>query len=120
MRAMNLRDLFKNLSKDEREVFASKVGIKPAYLWQIATQWKGKKPSLDLLKKIADADSRLTVAELVEEFTGPEPGSAPAGLVHGVAFTDRRATPDRRQGPRRSAERRAPAVNDRPTSRKGR
>jgi hypothetical protein len=67
---MKLSELHEQLTKEEREAFASRVGIKPAYLWQLATQWNGKKPSLDLLKKIADADARLTVAGLVEEFTG--------------------------------------------------
>lgn len=69
---MKLRDLYASLDKEARDALAAKVGIKPAYLWQIATQWSGKKPSLDVLKKLADADKRLTVVGLVNEFTGTE------------------------------------------------
>jgi transcriptional regulator with XRE-family HTH domain len=72
---MNLRDLYQSLSTEEREAFAERVGIKPGYLWQIATQWKGKKPSLDLLKKIADSHPKLTVSGLVGEFTDEEPAT---------------------------------------------
>lgn len=74
---MNLRNLYEKLDKSEREAFATRVGIQPAYLWQLATQWRGKQPSLDLLSKLADADRRLSVAELVQEFTEDAPAAAP-------------------------------------------
>jgi transcriptional regulator with XRE-family HTH domain len=66
---MYLRDLYQQLDKAGRDELAAKVGIKPAYLWQIATGWDNKKPSLDLLSKLAEAHARLSVAELVQEFT---------------------------------------------------
>jgi hypothetical protein len=72
---MKLRDLYPTLDTAERAKLAEKAGIKdPGYLWQLATQWRGKKPSIDLLGKLAAADPRLTVAELVEEFSGEHAG----------------------------------------------
>ena len=66
---MKLKDLYQSLSQDERFELAKKVGLKETgYLWQLATNWRGKRPSLDFMVKLAAADSRLTVAELAEEF----------------------------------------------------
>lgn len=56
------------MSRDERVALAAQCGITTGYLWQIATRWKGKRPTVDLLAKLAKADRRLTVAELVDEF----------------------------------------------------
>lgn len=66
---MKLRDLYQTLDTAEREALAKKIEMSPGYLWQLATQWRGKKPSIDLLSKLAAADSRLSVAELVDEFS---------------------------------------------------
>lgn len=66
---MRLRPLYEKLSTEQREQLAAEAGISAAYLWQLATQWNGKKPSLDLLASLAKADKRLTVKDLVEEFT---------------------------------------------------
>lgn len=66
---MKLRDLYGKLTTAEREALAKKVDTDPGYLWQLATQWRGKKPSIDLLSKLAAADSRLSVIEMVEEFS---------------------------------------------------
>lgn len=57
---------------------ALRCGISQGYLWQLATRWKGKKPTVDLLAKLAEADSRLTVADLVAEFSEPTPESQEA------------------------------------------
>ena len=65
------RDIFTSLSTSERTAFAGLTGSSAAYLWQLATQWKGKQPSLELLKKIAAADDRLSVEGLVNEFAKP-------------------------------------------------
>lgn len=70
---MNLRELYDTLDQDQRAALAARAGIKPPYLWQIATQWSGRKPSLEVLKKLADADKRLSVSELVSEFTVEAP-----------------------------------------------
>jgi len=65
---MRFKDLYQSLSTDEREKLAKKVDTDAGYLWQIATTWRGKKPSLGFLVKLAEADSRLSVAEMAEEF----------------------------------------------------
>lgn len=92
---MYLRDLYQQLDKAGRDELALQVGIKPAYLWQIATGWNGKKPSLDLLRKIAEAHPRLSVAELVQEFTEDTPNKG--GAEHGTSNGrhERRRNPDR-------------------------
>lgn len=69
---MKLRDLYPKLSTQEREALAKSVDTQPGYLWQIATQWRGKKPSIDLIARLAAADIRLSVNELVEEFSEHE------------------------------------------------
>lgn len=70
---MKLAELHPTLSTPDREALAKEAGIEPGYLWQIATRWRGKRASLDLIQRLAKADSRLTVAELVEEFSEPTP-----------------------------------------------
>ena len=68
---MKLSDLYQTLAKPEREALAKAINTSPGYLYQLATQWKGKKPSLEILKALSVADPRLTVEELVNEFTEP-------------------------------------------------
>lgn len=77
---MRLRDLYQKMSGDERRQLAEKIGVSPGYLWQIATAWvdaKGrtKRASLDLIAKMAAADARLHVQDMVSEFTDPAPDS---------------------------------------------
>lgn len=69
MGTMQLKDLYPRLTGDERESLAKQAGTSAAYLWQIATRWQGKKPSIDLLSRLAAADKRLTVSEMVREFS---------------------------------------------------
>lgn len=69
MRTMRLKDLYPTLGKDEREALAKKAGTDAGYLWQLSTGWRGKKPSINLMAKLADADERLTVADMVDEFS---------------------------------------------------
>lgn len=76
---MDLRTLYQSLTVEEREALAKKVPTEAGYLWQLATQWRGKKPSLGLMQKLVAADPRLTLAELVEEFAGSESGDPKAG-----------------------------------------
>lgn len=66
---MKLCDLYGQLTTEEREALAKKVDTDAGYLWQLATQWRGKKPSIDLLSRLAAADQRLSVTEMVEEFS---------------------------------------------------
>lgn len=65
---MKLCDLYPLLDAEERDDLRKALDIAPGYLWQLATQWRGKKPSIDLLVKMAAADKRLTVEDLVAEF----------------------------------------------------
>ena len=80
---MKLRDLYTKLSTEEREFLAKKVETDPGYLWQLATQWRGKKPSIDLISRLVAADSRLSKAELVDEFSEvPAPKRTPYDNPH--------------------------------------
>lgn len=69
---MRLSELHPSLTREQREDLAKRCGISPGYLWQLATRWKGKKPTVDLLVKLAGADARLKVTDLVAEFTEAE------------------------------------------------
>ena len=73
---MRLRDLHPTLSTAERERLAAAVGVRPGYLWQIATGWRGKRASLDLVAKLAAADARLHVHDMVAEFSEPAKAAA--------------------------------------------
>lgn len=66
---MKLTNLYPTLDKEARDSLAKAAGIDPGYLWQIATRWRGKKPSIDVIQRLVAADSRLTVGDLVAEFT---------------------------------------------------
>lgn len=66
---MQLKTLYPKLDSDQRERLAAKAGIKPPFLWQIATHWNGKRPSLKTIVRLAAADRRLTVQDLVTEFS---------------------------------------------------
>jgi len=65
---MKLKDLYPTLSAQERQVLAKKANTDPGYLWQLATGWRGKKPSLAMIERLASADRRLTISHLVAEF----------------------------------------------------
>lgn len=79
---MNLRTLYQSLTVEERVALAAQLPTDPGYLWQLATQWRGKRPSIGLMRKLVAADARLTLHELVEEFAGsgekPAPSATPA------------------------------------------
>lgn len=66
---MKLAELHPTLSTPDREALAKTAGVDPGYLWQLATRWRGKRASLDLIQRLAKADERLTVADMVEEFS---------------------------------------------------
>lgn len=93
---MNLETLVKSLTVEEREALAKKVPTDAGYLWQLATQWRGKKPSLGLLQKLVAADERLTLGELVEEFAGAgEKDAAHSEHPHGRVATRKPRNADR-------------------------
>lgn len=73
---MKLSQLLPMLSAAERDSLAQKAGTSAAYLWQLATRWRGKRPSIDMLTKLAAADGRLSTAELLDEFSSARPEHA--------------------------------------------
>lgn len=68
---MKLSELYTSLSRQGRQALADSVGIKAGYLWQIATKWRGRKPSIDVMARLVRADPRLTAADLLTEFSEP-------------------------------------------------
>ena len=65
---MRFDDLYERMTPEQRVSLAKRVGKSPAYLWQIANRWQGRRPSLELISALAKAEKRLTVAGLVSEF----------------------------------------------------
>lgn len=68
---MRLSTLYSQLESGEREALAKAADTDAGYLWQLATRWRGKKPSLDFLQKLVNADKRLTLTDMVAEFSEP-------------------------------------------------
>lgn len=78
---LTLGQLYRSLTKNEKVLLAEVAGIKPAFLWQVATRWKGKRPSLQVIHRLANADSRLSLDALMFEFSDAASGvdlAAPA------------------------------------------
>jgi hypothetical protein len=65
---MKLHDLYLKLDAGQKQTLAEAVGISEGYLWQLATHWNKKRPSLALIYKFADADKRLKANDLLAEF----------------------------------------------------
>lgn len=66
---MKLSDLYISLSREGRQSLAERAGVNAGYLWQIATKWRGRKPSVDVIARLVRADNRLTAADLLAEFS---------------------------------------------------
>jgi len=67
---MRFSTLYQSLNSEERDALAKAVDCTDAgYLWQIATRWRGKKPSFGFMQKLVAAEPRLTLGELAEEFS---------------------------------------------------
>lgn len=67
--AMRLADLYQELDGAARSELAVKAGTTAAYLWQLANRWQGRSPSVDMLQRLAAAEPRLTVEDMVVEFS---------------------------------------------------
>ena len=73
---MRLHDLYQTLTPEQRAGLAEKAGVSTGYLWQIATRWKRADerrrapatPSVGLISRLASADERLSVADMLSEF----------------------------------------------------
>lgn len=69
MRSMDLKTFIEDPSR--RAALAEACGTSPDYLWQVATGWKGRKPSPKLAQKINQATLGLvTLAELRPDVWG--------------------------------------------------
>jgi hypothetical protein len=64
MYSMNLSDIYKEGGFGALKRLAEITGNDPQYLRQIATGWRGKRPSPELAMRLIEADPRLTLAEL--------------------------------------------------------
>lgn len=80
---MRLNHLYSSMSVEQRRALAARADVAVGYLWQIATRWRGRRPSLDVIKQLVDADPRLTVEDLVDEFSEPAQAAAPPEVNHG-------------------------------------
>ena len=70
---MRLDKRYRQLSPDERDALAERVGMNPRYLWQIATRWAGKRPSLMMMNRLVAADDKLRLSDLAREFSEDVP-----------------------------------------------
>lgn len=70
---MKLSELYQSLDQNGRKSLAEKAGVDPGYLWQIATRWRGKKPSVDVIGRLVMSDRRLKASDLIAEFAEATP-----------------------------------------------
>jgi hypothetical protein len=68
---MNLRDRYEQMTPEQRVDLAKKAGTSPAYLWQLANRWGGRRASLELIQRLAQADKKLSVNDMVAQFLEP-------------------------------------------------
>ena len=68
---MQLSTLYEKLSTAQRAELARRAEVSEGYLYQMATRWRGKKPSITVLSRLAAADKRLKLADMVAEFNAP-------------------------------------------------
>jgi len=66
---MKFSDAWAGMTAEERDAMAKAIDTHAGYLNQLATRWRGKRPSLDFMVKIAEADPRFTVGDLATEFS---------------------------------------------------
>lgn len=65
---MRFRDFYTGLTPELRVAFAQQVGASEGYLWQIATRWRRRRPSIDLMAKLCKAEKKLKLKDLMDEF----------------------------------------------------
>lgn len=63
---MRLAELFDRLDTQGRAKLAEAAGTSPAYLYQMAR--KIRRPSLEMIGRLVNADQRLKQKDLVSEF----------------------------------------------------
>jgi hypothetical protein len=62
---MNLHDLYQSGGVAALRKLADDADSDAQYLYQLATQWRGKRPSPNLARRLIEADDRLTLEELL-------------------------------------------------------
>jgi transcriptional regulator with XRE-family HTH domain len=72
---MNLRDLAGRITVEQRRELARRAGIEPRYLDQLISGFRNN-PSLPVLRRLAAADRRLSVAHMSAEFAARPDGYA--------------------------------------------
>jgi hypothetical protein len=75
---MNFSTLYATLDSEGRADLAKKLETDAGYLWQLATRWRGKRPSFAFMEKLAAADPRMTLGELVDEYAANDAGKQAA------------------------------------------
>jgi hypothetical protein len=65
---MRLSALYEKITPTQRKELAAAAGIAPGYLFQIATRWRGKRASATVISKLAAANKKLKLADLIAEF----------------------------------------------------
>ena len=68
MRDMRLSDLYQKLDSEGRKSLANKIGMSEGFLFQVATRWRRKRPSIVRINEICKLDRRLTKKDLLAEF----------------------------------------------------
>ena len=72
---MNLRDLVEKMTAQQRRELAKRAGVKPDYVYQLAKGYR-RNPPVQTLIALVDADKRLRMAHVIEQFR--EAPNAPA------------------------------------------
>lgn len=62
------------MTPEQRVELAKRAGTSPAYLWQIANRWKGRRASLPLIERLAKADKKLSMRDMVAQFLEEDAG----------------------------------------------
>ncbi|MGN6519564.1 MAG: transcriptional regulator [Dokdonella sp.] len=69
---MNLKTFIED--EGRRDSLLAALRCSPGYLWQIATQWRGRRPSAELARRIHDATGgEVSVHDLRPDIFGPTP-----------------------------------------------
>lgn len=77
---MNLSDYFAQ-GRSRRRELAAALGMSPEYLWQLASNWKGRKASPDLARRIEDATGGQVTRSDLRPDIWPTEDLQPAGQV---------------------------------------
>lgn len=66
---MRLADRYAQLTGPERRDLAARVGICDKYLYQLAVRFQRRRPSLAVMARLAKADPKLKLKDMVAEFS---------------------------------------------------